>query len=278
MNDYREWPEKTISVVSLYLDSRNPRIPHISGNAKQRDLIAQLIDHDKVYELAKDIVEQGYFPTEVLIGVEENGKKIIVEGNRRLAALKLLLSPEVAPPKYLKRFQSLHTKIAPESIGKVRVVFAPSRDDAAPIIVKRHTVSGIKRWERSQQAQYLREFVDGNISVEELARKLGMNRSELTSLLKSDTMYQVANTLSLPEEAKRIVSDPRKFNITTLERLVDSSSFGPFMGLSFDEFGQFTGKTNIKEFQRPTSESSPISSTERLIPGRSTATRTSKTI
>jgi hypothetical protein len=250
MNDYREWPEKTISVISLYLDSRNPRIPHISGTARQRDLIGQLIDHDKVYELARDIAEQGYFPTEVLIGVEENGKKVILEGNRRLAALKLLLSPEAAPIKFQKKFQVLHTKVAPESISKVRVVFAPSRDDAAPIIVKRHTGSGVKRWERSQQAQYLREFVDGTISLEELARKLGINKADLTSMLKSDTMYRVANALVLPEDTKRIVSDPRAFNISTLERLVDSASFAPVMGISFDEFGQFTGKMHPSEFQK----------------------------
>jgi hypothetical protein len=103
MNDYRDWPERTMNVTSLYLDSRNPRIPHATGDIKQRELAAQLLEHDRVYELAKDITEQGYFPTEVLIGVEEGGRKVIVEGNRRLAALKLLLSPEFAPSKYQKK-------------------------------------------------------------------------------------------------------------------------------------------------------------------------------
>lgn len=250
MNDYREWPEKTINVTSLYLDSRNPRIPHVAGDTKQRDLVAQLIEHDKVYELAKDIAGQGYFPTEVLIGVEEGSRKIILEGNRRLAALKLLLSPEFAPLKYQKRFQALHLQVAPETISRVRVVFAPSRDDAAPIIVKRHTVGGVKRWERSQQAQYLREFVDGEHSIEELARRLGIPKADLSSMLKSDTMYQVANSLALSEETRAIVSDPRAFNISTLERLVDNASFGPFIGIAFDEFGQFKGKVDRGEFER----------------------------
>lgn len=250
MNDYREWPEKTINVTSLYLDGRNPRIPHVTGSTSQRDLIAQLIEHDKVYELAKDIAEQGYFPTEVLIGVEEKGKKIVLEGNRRLAALKLLLSPEAGPAQYQKRFQVLHARVAPESISRVRVVFAPSRDDAAPIIVKRHTVGGVKRWERSQQAQYLREFVNSDSTLDDLSRRLGISKADLTSMLKSDTMYQVAKSLDLADETEAIVSDPRAFNISTLERLVDNSSFGPFMGITFDEFGQFTGRVEKKEFLR----------------------------
>ena len=250
MNDYREWPEKSINVTSLYLDSRNPRIPHVAGDTKQRDLAAQLIEHDKVYELAKDIAEQGYFPTEVLIGVEEGGRKVILEGNRRLAALKLLLSPEFAPSKYQKRFQALHARVAPETISKVRVVFAPSRDEAAPIIVKRHTVTGVKRWERSQQAQYLREFVDGDQTIDELARRLGIPKADLSSMLKSDTMYQVANTLDLPEKTKVIVSNPRAFNISTLDRIVESASFGPFIGIAFDEYGQFKGKVIRGEFEK----------------------------
>ncbi len=97
MNDYRKWPEKNVSVTSLVLDTRNPRIPAASRRVKERDVIAHLIEHDKVYELAQAITEQGFFPTEILIGLEEGGKKVILEGNRRLAALKLLISPSIAP-------------------------------------------------------------------------------------------------------------------------------------------------------------------------------------
>lgn len=120
MNDYRKWPEKTVSVMSLALDPQNPRIPTGSRKVKERDLVAQLIEYDKVYELAQAIAEQGYYPTEILIGIEEQGRKIIIEGNRRLAALKLLLSPAVAPQNLQRKFQRLSSQIAPELIGKVR--------------------------------------------------------------------------------------------------------------------------------------------------------------
>ena len=63
-------------------------------------------------------------------------------------------------------------------------------------------------------------------------------------------MYQVAKSLDLDEETMRIVANPRAFNISTLERLVDNASFGPSMGIVFDEFGHFTGRIEKKEFQR----------------------------
>jgi hypothetical protein len=71
----------------LLLDPKNPRLPLTGAATPQRQLVAQLVEFDKVYELARGIVEHGFYPTEVLIGVEEAGKKVIIEGNRRLAAL-----------------------------------------------------------------------------------------------------------------------------------------------------------------------------------------------
>jgi len=97
MIDYTKWKESSLSVTNLLLDPQNPRIPDSGESLSQRDLLADLVTNDKVYELAKGIVENGYYPVEALIFVEEQKNKYVVEGNRRLAALKLLISPEIAP-------------------------------------------------------------------------------------------------------------------------------------------------------------------------------------
>ncbi len=44
------------------------------------------------------IGQQGYFPGEPLLAVKSNGNYIVVEGNRRLAAVKLL-NGDLLPPK-----------------------------------------------------------------------------------------------------------------------------------------------------------------------------------
>jgi hypothetical protein len=250
MNDYRKWPEKVVSVTSLSLDSKNPRIPHASRKTKERDLIAQLIEHDKVHELAQAIADQGYFPTEILIGLEENGRKVILEGNRRLAALKLLISPSIAPLELQKKFQRLSTQVAPELISKVRVAFAPSREDAAPIIVKRHTTSGVEKWKPAQQGQYIRSFVRGDLSLEDLGKHLGLPKSEIVAMLRYDTLYEVAQSLDFPPAVKKIVADSRGFSFTTLERLVDNPRVPKFLGISFTEDGGFKGKIGSDEFKK----------------------------
>jgi hypothetical protein len=143
MNDYTDWKERTVNVPLLLLDPKNPRIPELGAIPTQRQIAAELLEHDNVYELAKDITQLGYFPTEVLIGVEENGDQTIVVGNRRLAALKFLVSPELAPDTWVKRFRLLATRVNADNIRKVRVIFAASREAAAPLIINRHTQTGV---------------------------------------------------------------------------------------------------------------------------------------
>jgi hypothetical protein len=55
MLDYATWPIKRNAVTSLLLDQQNPRLPQAGGGLTQRQIIDELVTHDSVYELAKDI-------------------------------------------------------------------------------------------------------------------------------------------------------------------------------------------------------------------------------
>src|SRR6266481_3655065 len=92
--DYSAWDTQSVTVTSLDLDPQNPRLPELGHEASQREITAELLKHEAVFELAKDISKFGFFPTEVLVCIEHQGSLLVVEGNRRLASLKLLLNPE----------------------------------------------------------------------------------------------------------------------------------------------------------------------------------------
>lgn len=250
MHDYSGWKEKAVNVTSLQLDPKNPRIPELGHEGTQREIVAELVQHDNVYELARDIADQGYFPTEVLIAVVENGANIVVEGNRRLAAVKLLLSPDLAPEDRIKRFRLLQGKVSPDSLRQVRVIVAPSREAAAPLIVNRHTGTGVERWKPAQQARYFRTFTEGGMSIEDVAAHLGVKQGELRDNLRTDTMYRIACTLDLPKETAEKVRNPRTFNASALERLVQSSKVTDFLGVKFDERGRAIGNIQPQEFKK----------------------------
>lgn len=102
---------KSMNINKLLLDVDNPRFPTSAEN--QRDAIAKMLElqYDRIYRLAKDIVAKGLDPSENILvypSEEEDGFFVVAEGNRRVTALKLLLSPKLAPSeKARKAFEKL---------------------------------------------------------------------------------------------------------------------------------------------------------------------------
>ena len=102
---------KSLNINKLLLDVDNPRFPTSAEN--QRDAIAKMLElqYDRIYRLAKDIVARGLDPSENILvhpSEEEDGFFVVAEGNRRVTALKLLLSPKLAPSeKARKSFEKL---------------------------------------------------------------------------------------------------------------------------------------------------------------------------
>ncbi len=251
MTDYRKWKHADVKVTEIELDPRNPRIPAGTEIRSTRDLIAELVEHDDVFGLAKSISEEGYFPYESLIGLEEDGKKIILEGNRRLAALRCLINPDAAPEAYKKKFRSLANDMDATTIEKVPVVFAPSRKAAAPLIAARHTITQVSKWSPIQQARYYRALVQSGLTIEEAAKAGRRTPSEVAAFLRSDLMYEVACSLDgLRESTRAVVHDPRKFALSNLERLLDTPAVRVWLGVDFDESGNPIGKIDAEEFKK----------------------------
>jgi hypothetical protein len=87
-----------IPVAELHFDRHNPRMAEfgIEAATPEKEILTTLWDLMDVLELVQSITASGFFPHEALIVAEEKGKKIVIEGNRRLAAVKVLLNPALA--------------------------------------------------------------------------------------------------------------------------------------------------------------------------------------
>lgn len=250
MIDYSAWPERRLSIRTLFLDQQNPRIPPNVTAPSQRQLIEELVAHDDVYDLARQISLGGFDPLESLIGVDEADKTVIVEGNRRLAALKLLDSPELAPEGEQDRFRRLAARVQPPFL-KVRVLIAPSREAAAPLILRKHTREQIEKWSPLQQARFYRSLVtETGESIEELARRYGVQPGEIRNFLQLESMYEVATSLQLPEAVSTIVHNPREFPASVLQRLVEMAKFKELLRIDFDSSGRVTANANPTEFRK----------------------------
>jgi hypothetical protein len=112
--------EKEIRVTDILLDTGNYRT---GKHDDQRKAIKALIEEQKgkLVVLARDIIENGLSPLETVMVYAVPGEKnryVVIEGNRRIAAMKLALLPDLAAETtWHKAFQKVH-KLAPGQIPK----------------------------------------------------------------------------------------------------------------------------------------------------------------
>jgi hypothetical protein len=208
---------ESVNVADLKLDGLNPR--HDPAKA-QREIISALLQvaGGKIVRLADDIATYGLNPIDSFLVLKEGGTTgyTVLEGNRRLAALKLLANPDLTPlPKYQKRFRDLAKKMT------VPVFAAPcaivtSRDEAKHWQELRHTGEregvGVVPWD-----------------TEAAARFHGRRGTHADRAIIVIDAVQIAYPRN--EALQRDVSVVRKNRLTTLGRLVSDPDVRSRLGI-----------------------------------------------
>jgi hypothetical protein len=140
-------PEITsLSLPDLLIDTENPRLPQ--PNVSQREALRALAEHQKgkLVALAKDIVAYGMNPTELSIVMPFNDdlrRYVVLEGNRRLAALKGLENPEwlvgAMQPGEVEEMRRLSKQYQENPIESLQCVVVANKDEARHWMELRHT-------------------------------------------------------------------------------------------------------------------------------------------
>jgi len=157
----------------LFVDPRNPRLTGADFSVSDQDpILERLWTEFNVAEITDSIVASGEFwKHEPLIAAEEDGRLIVVEGNRRLAAVKLLLSRETQ--------QRIGASGIPEIDPSLRdhLKFLPvlkkDRHDVWEFIGFKH-VKGPQEWDSIAKAEYIvRVHEEYGIPLLDIARAIG---------------------------------------------------------------------------------------------------------
>ena len=136
---------ETFKLSELRLDEDNYRTGHVDG---QRGAIHAIIadQKQKLVNLAKDILAQGGISPGEPIWVVRGaafGSYIVVEGNRRVTALKLLDNPLLADGTIIERqMRELSAQFATHPIRELTGVVFSSFEEAEPWRRRRHLSSG----------------------------------------------------------------------------------------------------------------------------------------
>lgn len=148
---------QTVIFSKLHLDGQNPR--H-EATADEPSIIEYLVRHEQVLPLAEHICERGLSPLERLAVVPHptlDGHFIMVEGNRRLCAMKLLRDPAKAPLSERKAFKRLAEQ-RPILPRKLDVAVFQTRELANEWIALKHSGAqggvGTRNWNATQKSRF----------------------------------------------------------------------------------------------------------------------------
>jgi hypothetical protein len=170
-----------VLISHLDLDPENPRLPEKlrTKATSESEVLNWMLEDATLVDLIASIAENGFFPGEPIIVVagSAKGRYTVIEGNRRLAAIKLLQDPSIAEVS-----SATVRKLSEFAYDKrnvpldVSVFIAPDRDSVDNYLGFRH-ITGVKQWPTISKARYLyklfkkKEYYDG--IFRELAREIG---------------------------------------------------------------------------------------------------------
>ncbi|HEX8819807.1 MAG TPA: hypothetical protein VF794_07795 [Archangium sp.] len=210
---------REIPPTNLLFDLRNPRL---DPQASQRDALRTLVQNlrDKIVNLAEDIVDHRLDPSSLtIVSPDERDDKlfVVLEGNRRLAALRLLENPDLAADllerNAQKRLSALAKRYAADPVGTVSCVVFEDRDDARHWIQLRHrgeqSGRGIVSWDATQATRFEQSTGTDSrnapaLHLIDLVRRSGRLDESTMSKLDSIPITTVQRILNDPSVRQRL--------------------------------------------------------------------------
>lgn len=223
---------KIIKVTNLFLDLDNYRFEHQNSQLEAINTMVRKYKED-LFRLAVDILENGLNPTDmplVVKSLDDDNKFIVMEGNRRITTLKILLNPNLIDDKYSslkKKFIKLVTENESGLIRSIECGVCGNIDEAYLWIERKHANGlhgiGTEQW-TSIQKQRFDEATKGKTSM----------------------ALQVINML---QESPDVDNDFKNhlsvLKVTNLQRLIADPYVRDYLGISLHK-GRLTSELKKK--------------------------------
>ena len=243
-----------VRLNQLLLDPNNPRFSDFEDDAElvpearyaEEKVQERTFDRMKQFDVAElrdTIVTVGFLPLDRVVVREwdaqqnDSPKYVVVEGNRRVTALKWLMVLQEEGKRTLSE----------ESLSNYREIEVLLLDkNNAPMASRlvlpglRH-VSGIKEWGPYQKARAVSELKKSGAQPQDIAQSLGLSTRSATALGRS---YLAFEQMRADEEYGELIM-PRKFSY--FEEVFKRPNVREWLGWS-DDLTRFTNDSHLREF------------------------------
>jgi hypothetical protein len=213
-------------VRELYLDPKNPRLAEVSHTGTQASILKVMEAEFDLQPLVDSLYRNGFFWEEPLVAVREplvelkgRAALVIIEGNRRLAALKSILADPVtySDTKARKRLES------------VPVLVRDHRNETLAFVGFRH-ITGVKQWEAAAKAQYALGLVKGGHSIEEIAQVIGDKTRDIGRWIRTQSLVEAA-----AEQGIQMADATKTFFFSYLLTATDAPATKKWLGLELEK-------------------------------------------
>lgn len=215
----------------LDFDACNPRLVQ-QGLKKPTDaqIIRALADDADLSEIVQSIASNGYIDIEPLVVQRKANRYVVLEGNRRLAAIRVIQDPEIARAAGIAVPKI--TDAVRDSIKAVTVYAVSDPEQARDFIGFKH-INGPHKWDALAKGRFAADWYakekGGGVTLEDISQRLGD---------RHDTVVRLVNGIFVLDQAEKekvfLVEDRypgRKFAFSHLYTALTRTGFREFLGL-----------------------------------------------
>lgn len=215
-----------IATDTLHFDHVNPRLAEYGTNdgLSEEDILDILWEAMDIQELVQSISASGFFDHEAIIVAKENGRDVVIEGNRRLAAVKVLRNSVLAAEKgwQVPKLNAAERKRL-DTLPAIRA----TREESWRYLGFKH-VNGPAKWGSYAKAVYIanvhRRY---KVPLADIAHQIGDRHRTVQRLFRGLMVLEQA------ERAKKFDRDDRFNKHLSFSHL--------YTGLDYDGIASFLG-------------------------------------
>lgn len=246
-SNYKDWTRQKVNVADLFLDQENIRL-QIEVKSSQEALINDLFLNENATQVLESIATNGFFPDEVPVVIKEDRKFIVIDGNRRVAALKVMTRPEIVPSKEISVKELLKSTGA-LLLDQIEVVVAPNRNEVRHFLASKHTQNTRRPWRPLRQAYFYRAELERGKTIQDLRKEYpGI---DIEKFLRLINVHKIAKSIMYDSnQIAKKVHNERTFPASTIERLYEDRQVRDFLGFEFDKDGEVKIQIDRKEFEK----------------------------